>query len=148
MRQVMLMAAGLVMMGASAASAATIEIKMLNKGSDGSMMVFEPAFVKAKPGDTIHFVATDKAHNAESIPGMLPEGATAITGKMGEDITVKLDKPGIYGVKCLPHVGMGMVALVAVGKPANEEAAKAASASLPPMAKTKLVKLFAQLDGK
>ena len=35
------------------------------------------------------------------------------------------DKPGVYGVKCLPHYGMGMVALVVVGTPANKDEAMA-----------------------
>ena len=46
-------------------------------------------------------------------------------GKIGEDIAVKFDQAGIYGVKCAPHYGMGMVAMVVVGTPANEEQAKA-----------------------
>jgi pseudoazurin len=43
---------------------------------------------------------------------------------MNEQITVTLDKEGVYGVKCTPHYGMGMVALVVVGKPVNLDAAK------------------------
>ena len=50
---------------------------------------------------------------------MLPADATPFVGKNGEDVAVTFDKPGIYGVKCLPHYGMGMVALVVVGTPAN-----------------------------
>src|SRR5436305_804653 len=103
---------------ASAAHAAEVEVKMLNKGSDGAM-VFEPALVKLAPGDTVKFVATDKGHNAETIKGMLPDGATAFTGKNGEDVSVTFDKDGIYGIKCLPHYGMGMVAMIVVGTPAN-----------------------------
>ena len=38
--------------------AAEHEVEMLNKGEAGTM-VFEPAFVKAEPGDVIHFVPTD-----------------------------------------------------------------------------------------
>src|SRR4029078_7867893 len=34
--------------------------------------------------------------------------------------------PGSHGVKCLPHYGMGMVAMVVVGTPTNLEEAKAA----------------------
>ena len=45
------------------AAAAEIEVKMLNKGSDGGAMVFEPALVKIAPGDTVKFIATDKGHN-------------------------------------------------------------------------------------
>lgn len=44
----------------SFAAAAVIEVKMLNKGSDGGKMVFEPTLVKIEPGDTIKFVAADK----------------------------------------------------------------------------------------
>ena len=42
------------------------EIKMLNMGTDGAM-VFEPAVIKVSVGDTIHFKATDAAHNSVSV---------------------------------------------------------------------------------
>jgi pseudoazurin len=87
--------------------------------------VFEPALIKIAPGDTVKFVSTDKSHNAETIKGMLPDGGTTFAGKMNEDVTVKFDQAGIYGVKCAPHYAMGMVAMVVVGTPANEEQAKA-----------------------
>ncbi|WP_234685144.1 cupredoxin domain-containing protein [Bradyrhizobium monzae] len=44
----------------SFAAAAVIAVKMLNKGSDGGKMVFEPTLMKLEPGDTIKFVAADK----------------------------------------------------------------------------------------
>ncbi|PSC02648.1 pseudoazurin [Alsobacter soli] len=125
-----------------AANAAEIEVKMLNKGADGTF-VFEPALIKAQPGDTIKFVASDKGHNAESVDGMLPEGATAFIGKMGEDVSVTVDKAGVYGVKCKPHYGMGMVAMVVVGSPANVDAAKAVNH--PGKAKTVFAGLFDKL---
>ena len=106
------------------ATAAEVEVKMLNKGAEG-VMVFEPALVRIAPGDTVKFVSTDKGHNAETIKGMLPDGAASFAGKTNEDVTVKFDQAGIYGIKCTPHYGMGMVALVAVGSPANEEQARA-----------------------
>jgi len=80
---------------------------------------------KIEPGDTVKFAATDKGHNAESIKGMLPADAAPFVGKNGEDVTVTFDKPGVYGVKCLPHYGMGMVALIVVGMPGNLAEAKA-----------------------
>jgi plastocyanin len=52
------------------AFSAEIEVKMLNKGSDGEAMVFEPAAVKAQPGDTIRFVPVDKGHDVVSMPGL------------------------------------------------------------------------------
>lgn len=109
---------------AGTVQAAEIEIQMLNKGEKGSM-VFQPDYVVAAPGDTITFVPTDKSHDAESIKDMIPEGATPFKGKMNEKISVTLDKEGVYGVKCTPHYGMGMVALIVVGKPTNLEQAKA-----------------------
>ena len=109
---------------AGGANAAEVEVKMLNKGAEG-MMVFEPALIKVAPGDTVKFVATDKGHNAETIKGMLPEGGATFIGKTGEDVAVKFDQAGIYGVKCAPHYGMGMVAMIVVGTPSNEEQAKA-----------------------
>jgi pseudoazurin len=134
MRKVMTLAAFAVLMSASMALAAEVEVKMLNKGTEG-MMVFEPSLVKIEPGDTVKFVATDKSHNAETIKGMLPADATPFAGKMNEDIVVTFDKPGVYGVKCMPHYAMGMVALVVVGKPDNLEQAKA----LPQSGKAKQV---------
>ncbi|WP_299613635.1 pseudoazurin [uncultured Tateyamaria sp.] len=99
----------------SAAFAETYEVQMLNKGSDGERMVFEPAFVQAAPGDTIKFIAADKGHNAEVGKDMLPDGADAFKGKINEEIEVTLDVEGVYGVICKPHFAMGMVMTIAVG---------------------------------
>lgn len=130
--------AGLIALSAPA-FAAEHEVKMLNKGAEG-IMVFEPAFLKIAPGDTVHFVATDKGHDVLSIEGMIPAGATPFTGKMNEDLTVAFDTPGVYGYKCKPHYGMGMVGLVVVG-----EAINLADASAVPQkgkAKQQFEKLF------
>ena len=107
---------------ASPASAADHVVKMLNKGKAG-MMVFEPALVKVKPGDTVTFVPTDKSHNAESITGMMPVGAVAFKGKMNQPFKVTFAKSGLYGYKCLPHYGMGMVGVVVVGNAGSNLAA-------------------------
>jgi pseudoazurin len=112
----------LVSLMGTAAFAETFEVQMLNKGSDGARMVFEPDFVRAAPGDTIKFVATDKGHNAESNNGMIPEGGTAFSGKINQEYEVTLDAEGVYGVICKPHFAMGMVMTIAVGDvevPAN-----------------------------
>ncbi|MCA1444821.1 pseudoazurin [Sinorhizobium glycinis] len=118
------------------ASAADFEVRMLNKGAEGAM-VFEPAFVKVNPGDSVTFVPTDKGHNVETIKDMIPDGATAFKSKMNETYKVTFDVPGVYGVKCAPHVGMGMVAAVVVGDaPANVEKVKAVK--LPKKARERL----------
>lgn len=124
------------------AEAAEIDVKVLNKGAAGPMVI-EPSLIKVAPGDTVKFVAVDKGHNVESIPGMLPDGAAPIASKMNEDVSVTLDKPGVYGVRCKPHYGMGMVALVVVGDPVNLDAAKAVKQ--PGKAKQVFEGLFAQL---
>ncbi|QDC01053.1 pseudoazurin [Mesorhizobium sp. 8] len=116
------------LMLAGGAQAADHQIQMLNKGEKGTM-VFQPDFVQAAPGDTVTFVPTDKGHDAESIKGMIPDGAEPFKGKISQSITVTLDKEGVYGVKCTPHYGMGMVALIVVGKPVNLEQAKAVKQS-------------------
>ncbi|WJH40454.1 pseudoazurin [Aliirhizobium terrae] len=132
----LVLAAGMSLL-ALPALAAEIEIKMMNKGTDGQAMVFEPAAVKAAPGDTIKFVAVDKGHDAASLPGLVPDGVAAIKGKMSQDLSVTVDQPGAYVFKCTPHFGMGMVALVVVGDaPANIDAVKAAK--MPKKAKDRL----------
>ena len=141
--------ASALMLSSASVFAATKEIKMLNKGSDGSSMVFEPALATIAPGDSVHFVATDKSHSVESIKDAIPEGATPFAGKPNEDLTVKFDKPGIYGFECKPHFMMGMAGLVVVGKPVNKDAIKTAiNASAPNLAKQRLNKLLEQIDAK
>lgn len=132
------------MLAGGAARAAEVEVKLLNKGTEGGVMVFEPSFVKIAPGDTVKFVAADKGHNVESIKGMLPDGATSFQGKNGEDTEVKFKQAGVYGVKCLPHYGMGMVAMIVVGEPGNVDQAKA----VPQVGKAKQVfaTLFEKLE--
>ena len=130
---------------AGAAAAETYEVQMLNRGEAGAM-VFEPAFVAAQPGDTIVFKATDAGHNAETIEGLLPEGAEAFEGKLGEDVSVTVTAEGLYGVACKPHMGMGMVALIQVGAPANLEAATAAIEELRGKAKERLAEALTQVN--
>lgn len=136
------MIAAFTMMAATTVQAAEHEIRMLNRGEAG-VMVFEPALVRADPGDTIRFVPADKSHNAEIIPGMLPEGAEAFKGKINEEVVVTLTTEGVYGVKCTPHYAMGMVALIIVGEPSN--AADAQGVKHPGKARTVFSALFQQM---
>ena len=118
------------------ATAADFEVHMLNKGKDGAM-VFEPGLTKVAKGDTVTFIPTDKSHNAETIKDLIPAGAKPFKGKMNETVKITFDVDGAYAVKCAPHMGMGMVALVVVGeKPANIDAVK--SAKLPKKARERL----------
>lgn len=105
--------AAIIMLG-GAATAEDFEVHMMNR-SDRGTMVFEPPSLRVAIGDTVKFVATDKGHNAESIKGMIPEGADAFKGAINEEVTVTFTEEGFYGIKCNPHFGMGMVMVVAVG---------------------------------
>lgn len=127
------------------ALSAEIEVKMLNKGSDGQAMVFEPATVKAAVGDVITFIPVDKGHDAAAVKDMIPEGVSEFKGKMNEAVKLTVEKEGAYVVKCTPHLGMGMVALVVVGDavPANLDAIK--SGKLPKKARDRLNEEIARL---
>ena len=137
-------ALGLLAFAPASAEAREYQVKMLNKGSDGKLMVFEPAFISIKPGDTVKFIATNKGHNAESINEMTPAGGNRFKGKINEEIVFKPTAPGLYGYKCLPHVGMGMVGLIQVGPAGNKPQAAAAAAKLPGLSKKVMPALVAQ----
>lgn len=138
-----LSAAAATLIAVGAAHAAEVEVNMMNMGKHG-MFQLEPSFLKVAPGDTVHFVAKDKGHDVESIPGMLPDGAQPFKGEMNKDVSVTFTKPGVYGVKCNPHYGMGMVALIVVGDPgSNLKAAEAVNQ--PGKAKKAFEDLFKQV---
>lgn len=111
---------------AAPAVAKDVTVQMLNKGKAG-MMVFEPALVKIAPGDTVTFVPTDKSHNVESIPGMIPAGAKPFKSAMSQPLKVTFSQAGVYGFKCMPHYAMGMVGVVMVGNGAANKAAAQAT---------------------
>jgi pseudoazurin len=127
---------------ASAALAAEHEIKIKNTNGKGKFMVFEPDFLKVAPGDTVKFVLVDKNHNAEAIKDVWPEGVEPLKGEMNSDAEFVAEKPGYYGIKCLPHYTMGMVALIVVGEPTNKAQLDAFSA--PGGAKKRWAELAAQ----
>lgn len=119
----------------AAGHAAEHEIRMVGEGPEATM-AFEPAFVHAAPGDTIRFVPIDGYHNAETVRGMLPDGADPFKGAIGEDLSVTLTAEGVYPVICKSHHAVGMVALVVVGAmPARAELEKAVSGPHPLKAK-------------
>jgi pseudoazurin len=138
-----LMMAAALSLSAGAGWAETHEVHMLNKGEAGAM-VFEPAYVKAAPGDVVHFVPTDKGHNVEQIDGMLPDGVEGFKSKFNEPFDLTVEAEGVYGVKCTPHYAMGMVALIQVGEPVNQEAAAAVKQK--GKSKDRMADLFAQVE--
>ena len=102
-------------------------VKMLNNGA-GGQMIFEPAVLKVSLGDTIHFKATDAAHNSASIDGMVPNGADSWAGALSQDISVVMNTEGVYVYQCDPHVMMAMVGVIQVGEATNLDDIKASAA--------------------
>lgn len=147
MRHLNLIAASLVAMSTMASPALAEEriIEMLNRDADGQVMAFEPAFLQVASGDTVTFVSVDPGHNAETISGMVPEGGETFRGGMGQDVSVTLTAEGLYGVKCLPHYGMGMVALIQVGDGAASNHEEAAAVRQPGRANQRMSALFEQV---
>ena len=137
-----LLIAAAAVLTASPSLAANHTVRMLNRGTGGAM-VFEPALIRVAPGDTVTFVPSNPSHNAEIIPGMLPAGATPFRGAMNRPIQVRFDRAGVYGYKCMPHYGMGMVGVVVVGN-AGANLAAARQASHPGRARQVMGNLLAQ----
>ena len=102
----------------------TVEVKMLNKDKDGQTHVFEPAVVFIEKGDSVKFISVDKGHNVASMDkkGSAPTGVKKWKSKVSKDYTRKFDIEGIHGIKCKPHMVMGMVGAVVVGNTNNIEA--------------------------
>ena len=112
----------------SPASAGEVRMEMRNQ-SGSERFVYEPDFIRVLPGDTVVFVPIDKGHNVG----------------FNKEVSVTFDKPGIYGVKCTPHVGLGMVGIIVVGEVELPEEARASIAKLPPKARQRLELLLGQV---
>lgn len=126
------------------AAAAEFEVRMLNRGEQGNM-VFEPAFLRIEPGDTVRFVPTDRSHNAETIAEAIPDGAATFRSRINEEFTVDLTVPGLYAIKCTPHLSMGMVMVVQVGEDTHNLDALQ-TVRVPRGARTRLDAALAQID--
>tara|TARA_R110000782_G_scaffold260091_2_gene351241 strand:- start:1963 stop:2403 length:441 start_codon:yes stop_codon:yes gene_type:complete len=75
---------------------------------------FETPILYVAEGDKVKF-SNMNSHNSVSVEGMIPDGATAWVGGMGENIAPALEKAGIYSYVCQPHIGFGMVGVIVVG---------------------------------
>lgn len=146
---------GILAVAANAAWAETHEVEVLNQGSDGDRMVFEPALVEAEPGDTVRFLFKDPGHNAAAYhpdnrgkPELIPDGAEVWDSGFkdpGQEYEVTLSTEGAHHYYCLPHEGMGMVGVIAVGDASKGPDLDAVeSADIPDRAK----KLFRKLHQK
>ena len=103
------------------AHAAVVEVKMLNKDSNGQKMVFEPAVIKVNVGDSVKFLPTTKGHSVQSFKGKdsRPTGAKEFKSKLNKEFVYKVEHEGIHVIQCKPHYAMGMVGMIVAGKPTN-----------------------------
>ena len=86
---------------AAPASARDIVVKMKNQGAGGAM-VFEPAFVKAQPGDTVRLTARHRDSpicDEQSVTFRLDEADNSITGRLFGPTSAKTQRVtgGTYG---------------------------------------------------
>ena len=74
---------------------------------------------------------------------MTPAGGQTFKGNISQALKVTFTKEGLYGYKCLPHAGMGMVGLIEVGKAVNKSQAVAAANGLLGLGKKAMIALLA-----
>ncbi|SLN30008.1 Pseudoazurin precursor [Roseivivax jejudonensis] len=110
---------------AAPAAAEVIEVEMLNRTEDGRNMAFSQELIMADVGDVIRFVPTDRGHNAQTVEGAIPDGQEGIKGRINEAVEYEVTEPGVSAIICLPHVTLGMVAVVvADGDLSNADAVR------------------------
>lgn len=110
----LLLAASLVLAAAPAIAAEHV-VKMVNLGSDGTRMAFEPSLVKAAVGDTVLFVPEDGGHAAASV--IVPSGAEPWEAPLNAEARINLTAPGVYLFKSRPHFAVGMIGMIVVDSP-------------------------------
>lgn len=111
--------ASLLALFATSANSEDLTIDMLNKRDDGAKMVYSEDIARIDVDDTITWVPTSKGHNVEFIAG--PDGWDAPKkSKLGKEVAITFDTPGVYLYQCTPHKTMGMIAIVVVGDGDND----------------------------
>jgi len=102
---------------ALSANAATVKL-----GANGGALVFDPATVTIKAGETVEWVNNvGFPHNVVFDEDEIPSGANADSlshedylNAPGQKVSSKFTTPGTYGYYCEPHQGAGMVGKVVV----------------------------------
>lgn len=106
------------------AAAETVTVKM---GADNGQLLFVPASVTVKPGDTVKWEMNKLGpHNAVFDTAGIPGGDAALATKLSKsklmfnagetyETTIPADAPaGTYTYFCQPHRGAGMVGKIVV----------------------------------
>jgi pseudoazurin len=122
-------------------------VEALSTDSSGETMVFEPGYLKIELGDTVIFKPSDPSHNAESI--FLPPSASSFMTPMGKDVAITFSEEGVYLYKCTPHLVLGMVGVIQVGRAINKGEALSEWDSIEPsiaMNKDRMKTYLQQID--
>ena len=126
------------------AVAEDMTIQMLNKRDDGARMVYSEDIARIDVGDTITWTPEDRGHNVEFVAG--PDGWDAPKkSKLGKEVAITFDTPGVYLYQCTPHASMGMIAIVVVGDLTQEGVDAIKDAKLRGKSKKKFKALLAEL---
>ncbi len=125
-------------------SAEEYVVSLMNDGDSRSYQI-SPEVLRIEVGDTVVFKSEGGMHASKSIPGMMPADAQPWWGKMGEDLLVRFDVPGVYGYKCPATYSLGMVGLIIVGDDMNNMT-KAKKVRHPPEAAQSFNRLFATVN--
>ena len=137
---------GLLMAMATSAFAEDATVEMWNKDPNDKKrkMVFSQEIVTIEPGESVTWLATDRGHNVQLIDG--PDGIElADKSKLGKDVTLTFDTPGVYVYGCSPHASMGMIGIVVVGELTQEAVDAVRDAKLKGKSKKKFAALLAEL---
>ncbi|QEY31408.1 plastocyanin [Synechococcus sp. RSCCF101] len=114
MRQLLTAAVALVLfagLGLQSVQAATSEVKL---GADSGMLVFEPANVTIKKGDTIRFVNNKLAPHNVVFDGHDELSHQELAFSPGESWETTFNEAGSFEYYCEPHRGAGMVGTITV----------------------------------
>ncbi|MDX2273597.1 MAG: plastocyanin [Cyanobacteriota bacterium] len=117
----LLLVVGLFAVVSYPAAAETVQVKM---GSDKSQLVFEPATVSIKAGDTVQWV-NNKVYPHNIVFDKVPGDDAALAAKLSHKSLLTAPKQtvesafvdvpaGEYSYFCTPHRGAGMVGKIIV----------------------------------
>ena len=122
-------------------------VEAVSTDANGETMVFKPGYLKIEVGGTVIFKPSDPSHNAESI--FSPTPASSFMTPVGEDVAITFSEEGVYLYKCTPHLVLGMVGVIQVGRATNKEGALSEWDSIEPsiaMNKNRMKSYLEQID--
>ena len=84
---------------------------MNDRDSAGNRFVFDKEILSISSEDSVTWLPADKGHNIEMVSS---PNNLKFSSSTGEEVTLKLEDPGIYYYRCSPHKSAGMIDLIIV----------------------------------